>query len=59
MEKEIGPDSFPQIDKVPEKRIRKALNSMQGHKRHAILVTISDYYINGPPELIFHLTSFN
>ena len=57
MEKEIGPDSFPQIDRVTEKLIREALNSMKGNKRDAIFDTISDCYINGPPELISHLTS--
>ena len=46
-----------QLERVNEDLIREALNKMKGNKRDAIYDTVSDCYINGPPELISHLTS--
>ena len=57
LENEIGPHSLSQLDRIDEKLMREALSKMKGNKRDAIFDTISDCYINGPPELISHLTT--
>ena len=57
LETDIGPHSLSQLERINEDLIREALNKMKGNKRDAIYDTVSDCYINGPPELISHLTS--
>ena len=56
LENEIGAHSIAQVNRIDEKLVREALNKMKGNKRDAIFDTVSDCYINGPPELVTHLT---
>ena len=46
-----------QLDKVTEKLVKQALNKMKSCKRDSLFDTVSDCFINGPPELVKHLTS--
>ena len=52
----INETSKVQLKKVDENLIRNALKKMKSNKRDAIFDTVSDCYINGPPELISHIT---
>ena len=46
-----------QLNRVDENLIRKALKKMKSNKRDAVFDTVSDCYINGPPELVSHITT--
>jgi hypothetical protein len=45
------------LDRINEELIKEALKMMKPDKKDAIFDTKSDFYINGPPELICHLTA--
>ena len=49
--------SRSQLDRIDERLIRSALKKMKSSKRDAIFDTVSDCYINGPPELVTHITN--
>ena len=53
----ISETSVYQLDKVTEKLVKQALNKMKSCKRDSLFDTVSDCFINGPPELVKHLTS--
>ena len=57
MEEAIGPHSKPQVDRVTEDLVREALKKMKTQKSDAIFDTVSDFYINGPDNLVAHLTA--
>ena len=40
-----------------EELIKEALSMLKPNKCDALFDTMSDFYINGPPELISHLTT--
>jgi hypothetical protein len=52
----INTTSRAQLDRVDENLIKSALKKMKSNKRDAVFDTVSDCYINGPPELVSHLT---
>ena len=56
-EAEIGAKNVTEINRITEKLVKDALNRMKANKRDAIFNTVSDCYINGPPQLLTHLTS--
>ena len=56
-EAEIGSKNVTEINRITEKLVKDALNRMKANKRDAIFNTVSDCYINGPPQLLTHLTS--
>ena len=45
-----------QLDRINEALVQQALLKLKSNKRDALFNTVSDCYINGPPELIQHLT---
>ena len=49
--------SRAQLDRIDEELIKKALKKMKSNKRDAVFDTVSDCYINGPPELVSHITT--
>ena len=57
LEDSIGPHSQPQVNRVTEELVREALKKMKPKKSDAIFDTMSDFYINGPDELVSHLTT--
>ena len=54
---EVGQHSMMQVNKIDENLIKQALKRMKSSKRDAMFDIQSDCIINGPPELISHLTS--
>ena len=54
--KNVGNHCINQLDKVNEALIESALKKMKSCKRDSVFDTVSDCYINGPPELHTHLT---
>ena len=52
----INDISKAQLRRIDENLIRSALKKMKSNKRDAIFDTVSDCYINGPPELVSHIT---
>ena len=57
LDKDIDQQSQLQVDKINEELVREALRKMKPNKCDALFDTVSDFYINGPPELVFHLTT--
>ena len=53
---EVGQHSIRQVDRVDEELIKRALKMMKGNKADALFDIQSDCFINGPPELMTHLT---
>ena len=56
LESEVELQGQAQLDRINEELIMEALKMMKPNKKDAIFDTMSDFYINGPPELICHLT---
>ena len=54
---EVGQHSMMQVNRIDENLIKQALKRMKSSKRDAMFDIQSDCIINGPPELISHLTS--
>ena len=54
---EVGQHSLVQVDRVNEELIAKAIKMMKDNKSDAIFNIQSDCLVNGPPELIIHLTA--
>ena len=52
----ISQESIKQLDRIDEALVSKALAKMKANKKDALFETVSDCYINGPPELLQHLT---
>ena len=57
LEAEIGPGSDIEMNRISERVVNDALNRMKANKKDAIHNIVSDMYINGPPQLLTHLTS--
>ena len=53
---EVGEHSLTQVDKINEDLLKQALKMMKGNKGDALFDIQSDCIINGPPELLTHLT---
>ena len=49
-------EDVAQLDRVNEDAIKDALKIMQAKKQDAIFDIVYDCFINGPPELVTHLT---
>ena len=54
---EVGEHSLTQVDKINEDLIKQALKMMKGNKGDALFDIQSDCIINGPAELLTHLTN--
>ena len=54
---EVGQHSMQQVDKINDTLVLKALKMMKSNKRDALFDIQSDCLINGPPELVAHLTN--
>ena len=54
---EVGEHSLTQVDKINEDLLKQALKMMKGNKGDALFDIQSDCIINGPPELLTHLTN--
>ena len=52
----VTDDSKEQVNRVTEKVIKDAIGLMKAKKNDAVFNIASDFYLNGPPELIPHLT---
>ena len=53
---EVGQHSISQVDRVDEELIKRALKTMKASKADANFDFQSDCLMNGPPELVSHLT---
>ena len=53
----VNEQSQLQLSRISEQVIKDALNLMKEKKNDAIFNITSDLYLNGPPELITHLTN--
>ena len=53
----IGVTSLEVLKRIDNKLIVRALSKMKSNKRDAIFDTVSDCYVNGPSELIWHITN--
>ena len=49
--------SRAQLNRIDEELVKKALKKMKSNKRDAVFDTVSDCYINVPPELVSHITT--
>ena len=56
IEDKVTGSSAAQLDRVNEYAVNEALKVMKGNKRDGIFDIVSDCLINGPPELVSHLT---
>ena len=56
LEQAVGQHSMAQVNRIDENVVKQALKQMKGSKCDALLEIQSDCLINGPPELIKHLT---
>ena len=56
VERNIGLNSLDDIDRVDENLVKEALNKLKAGKSDALFDYSSDCLINGPPELVTHLT---
>ena len=56
IEIKITGDSVTQLDRVNEDAVRDALKVMKANKQDGVFNIVSDCMINGPPELVTHLT---
>ena len=52
----VNKSSFSQIDRIDEGLVTRALKMMKSNKNDALFDIQSDCLINGPPELVHHLT---
>ena len=52
-----GDSAAAQIDRVNETSVGEALKLMKANKQDALFDIVSDCFINGPPELLTHLTN--
>ena len=50
----VDSQSEAQINRVTDEVIKDAMNLMKAKKNDAIIKISSDFYLNGPPELIPH-----
>ena len=57
LNEEVGQHSITQVDRINEDLIKQALKLMKGNKADSLFEIQSDCMINGPPELVTHLTS--
>ena len=57
IEQEIYPQCHTQLDRITEELVSRAIKMMKPSKCDAILDTMSDFYLNGPPQLVTHLTT--
>ena len=53
----VGQHSLVQVDRITEDLVRQALKRMKGNKGDALFEKQSDCLINGPPQLVAHLTN--
>ena len=56
-DKEVDMEGSSQLDRINEELVKVALKMMKPNKSDAVFDATSDFYINGPPELVYHLTS--
>ena len=54
---DVGQHSLVQTDRINEDLVKRALKLLKGNKGDALFEIQSDCLINGPPELVTHLTS--
>ena len=53
----VNQQSQLQLNRISEDVIRDALNLMKANKKDAVFDITSDFYINGPPQVVTHLTN--
>ena len=56
-DKEVDMEGSSQLDRINEELVKVALKMMKPNKSDAVFDATSDFYINGPPELVYHLTA--
>ena len=54
---EVSHQSMAELDRIDDNLIKQALGMMKTNKRDAMFDIQSDCIINGPPELVHHLTN--
>ena len=54
---EVNEASQYQYSRITETVISKAINMLKPKKNDAIYDITSDFYLNGPPELVYHMTN--
>ena len=57
LEDSISDQNMYQVNRVTEDLVREAMKKMKPKKSDAIFDAVSDFYINGPDELVTHLTA--
>ena len=57
IEKDVDKQCYFQLDRINEELINKAMKLMKPNKCDAIFDVMSDFFINGPPQLATHLAS--
>ena len=56
LDQAVGQHSLVQVDRINNNLVKQALKLMKSNKADALYEFQSDCLINGPPELIQHLT---
>ena len=57
LEENINAQSQYQVDRVTKDLVKEAMRRMKPKKSDAVFDMVSDFYINGPEELVSHLTA--
>ena len=57
LEEKISAQSQLQVERVTQDLVKEAMKRMKPKKSDAVFDTVSDFYINGPEELVSHLTA--
>ena len=56
IQSKLSETSYIKLDQVNEPLVKRALGTMKSCKKDSLFDTVSDCYLNGPPQLVQHLT---